>query len=185
MKYPKDRFDDIPPSIDRRGAHRAPRTRAAKIAAWLWGLGAIVVLVGLAVVGMLVVDRIVSGGGGTAESTPTPTETAPAEGQPAEPPAAVEPARNPDIPITVQNGTDQAGVASSADEQLTGLGWNVESTGDADNEDYATTIIYYGDAADEAAALALAQDLGGGTPTLDPARAPAGTITVIIGTDLA
>lgn len=184
MKYPKDRFDDIPPSIDRRGAHRAPRTRAAKIAAWLWGLAAVAVLVIIAVIAMFVIDKVVSAGTQTA-AEPTATETAPADQQPPADQAPAEPARDPEIPVTVLNGTDQAGVAGSTGDTLTGAGWNVASTGDADSEDHASTVVYYGDAADEPAALAVVQDLGGGAAQLDPAQAPAGTITVVVGADLA
>nr|WP_244960622.1 LytR C-terminal domain-containing protein [Pseudoclavibacter chungangensis] len=133
---------------------------------------------------MFVIDGVVSAGQNAAEPTATETTAAPAEGAPQEA-APAEPARDPAVPVTVLNGTAQAGVAGSTSEKLSGLGWNVVTTGDADNDEHTASVVYYGDAADEGAALALVQDLGGGTATLDPAQASAGTITVVIGTDLA
>lgn len=179
MKYPKDRFDDIPSSLDRRGAHRAPRTRGDKIAAWLWGLGTVIVLVAIGLFAMFAIDNMVSFE--QAAPTPTPTETVPAEEQP----APVAPALDPDIPVTVLNGTALAGVAGGFGDDLEAAGWDVVSRDDADNENYATTSVFYGAAGDEAAALQIVQDLGGGTAELDPNQAPPGTITVIVGLDLA
>lgn len=178
MKYPKDRFDDIPTTLDRRGAHRAPRTRGDRIASWLWGLGAVVVLVGLGLGAMLLIDNVVSF---EADPSPTPTETAPVETE--APPVA--PQQDPNIPVTVLNGTDLPGVAGNTGDKLQGLGWNVVNRDDADVDTYTTSSVIYGAADDEAAALAVAEALGGGTVTLDPAQAQPGTITVIIGTDLA
>lgn len=180
MKYPKDRFDEIPPSLDRRGAHRAPRSRGDKIASWLWGLGAVVVLVALGLVAMFAIDNIVSFDQAGSEPTPTATATATEEA-----PAPVTPAMDPEIPVTVLNGTYLGGVAGGTGDELAAIGWNVVSRDDADSEDYEQSTIYYGAAEDEAAALQLAADLGGGTPTLDPAMAEPGTITVLIGFDLA
>ncbi|GGA62819.1 hypothetical protein GCM10011490_11610 [Pseudoclavibacter endophyticus] len=179
MKYSKDRFDDIPASLDRRGAHRAPRTRGDKITSWLWGLGAVIVLVAIGLIAMFVIDNVVSF---QAEPEPTPTAT---EEAPTDDPAEAQPALDPNVQVTVLNGTDLPGIAGGNAETLTGLGWNVTVIDDADRADYSSTTIYYGDAANEGAALQLAQDLGGGTPTLDPNMAPPGTITVIIGYDVA
>lgn len=181
MKYPKDRFDDIPASLDRRGAHRAPRTRGDKIASWLWGLGAVIVLVAIGIGAMFAIDGIVSFEQGEPSPTPTATETeAPTEEAP-----EVVPALDPEIPVTVLNGTELGGVAGNTGDTLAGIGWNVVSRDDADSEDYATSTIYFGAAEDEAAALQLASDLGGGAPTLDPNMTEPGTITIIIGLDLA
>lgn len=179
MKYPKDRFDDIPSSLDRRGAHRAPRTRGDRIAAWLWGAGAVIVLVVIGLIAMFAIDNIVSFE--QAEPTPTPTEEIPAEA----PPAAVTPALDPELPVTVLNGTALAGVAGGTGDDLEALGWNVVSRDDADNENYTETTVFYGAAEDEAAALQVVQDLGGGTAVLDPSGSTPGTITIIIGLDLA
>lgn len=181
MKYPKDRFDEIPPSLDRRGAHRAPRSRGDKIAAWLWGLGAVVVLVVLGLVAMFIIDNVVSFDQAASESTPTPTATATEE----PPVEQVTPAMDAEIPVTVLNGTDLAGVAGGTGDELAAIGWNVVLRDDADSEDYQSSTIYYGAAEDEPAALQLAADLGGGTPTLDPAMTEPGTITIIVGYDLA
>lgn len=185
MKYPKDRFDDIPPGLERRGAHRAPRSRGAKIASWLWGLGAVAALVLVGVIGMFVIDNLVSFDQ-AAEPTPTATESAAGEGggpeQPQGPPVAQ---RDGSVPVTVLNGTAQTGVAGDAADTLRGLGWNVATVGDADSEGHDSTVVYYGDPAQEGAALALVQDLGGGSHAMDPAQASPGTIVVVLGADLA
>lgn len=178
MQYPKDRFDDIPATLDRRGAHRAPRTRGDRIASWLWGLAAVVVLVGLGLAAMFVIDNVVSF---EAEASPTPTETSPEATES----APVAPRKDPNIPVTVLNGTALSGVAGSTGDRLEGLGWNVVNRADADVDTYTSSSVIYGSADDEAAALAVVQDLGGGTAQLDPVQAQPGTITVIIGTDLA
>lgn len=46
------------------------------------------------------------------------------------------------ISIVIQNGNGQAGVAKKMSDILTGLGYTVASTGNADNYDYATTEIH-------------------------------------------
>lgn len=46
------------------------------------------------------------------------------------------------ISIAIQNGNGQAGVAKKMSDTLTGLGYTVASTGNADNYDYATTEIH-------------------------------------------
>lgn len=46
-----------------------------------------------------------------------------------------------DLTITVQNGSGEAGVASTAKEFLTDLGYDVASTGNADNYDYLNVTI--------------------------------------------
>lgn len=182
MNYPKDRFDDIPPGLDRRGAHRAPRTRLAKLASWLWGLLAVVVIVAVAAVAMQVINGVVSfSPSAETEATETPTEEAPVE----EVPAEVVPQLDPNVSVRVLNGTELAGVAGGTTSDLTAAGWNVTETADAPTSDYATTTVSYNDASQEAAALALVQSLGGGTAVLDPNVAAAGTIVVIVGLDLA
>lgn len=178
VKYPKDRFDDIPAALDRRGAHRAPRTRGDKIASWLWGLAAVAVLVVLGLIGMFVIDNVVSFEQAEPTPTPTATEEAPVETQ-------VAPKLDPAIPVTVLNGTDLSGIAGNTGDRLESAGWNVVDRADADNTNYTSSSVIYGAAADEAAARAVAESLGGGQVLLDPAQAQPGTITVIIGTDLA
>lgn len=177
--YPKDRFDDLPVDLDRRGAHRAPRTRASKIASWLWGLGAICVLVALGFIGMNIVDGIVNGPG-QASSTPTATATE----QAAEETPTPTPSHDANLVVTVNNGTGGSGVATAATTKLTAKGWNAQ-VGDGDSTGHTTTVIAYGDPADEGAAMQIALDLGGGEPTLAPGQAPKGTIVVTVGEDVA
>lgn len=181
--YPKDRFDDLPADLDRRGAHRAPRTRAAKLASWLWGLGAIAVIVLLGVLGMSIIDSVVTPNrNDTSSSSETPAGAPPSTESAA---AAAQPRLDPNARVTVLNGTGGTGVASSGMQKLTAAGWNVVSSGDAESFNHPTTLIVYGDPADEPAALQIARDLGGGAPTLDPAQTAKGELVVTIGQDLA
>lgn len=182
QKYPRDRFDDIPASLDRKGAHRAPRTPADRLASWLWALGAIVALVGVGAIGIFVIDRLVAFDGNEAATSETPAATESAA-ETVVPEVVAQ--RDPEIPVTVLNGTQISGVAGRTSDALSALDWNVVTIDDAATDDHTQTQIIYGSASEEAAALALVQDLGGGAPSLDPAQAQPGTITIIVGTDLA
>jgi len=179
--YPKDRFDDLPEDLDRRGAHRAPRSRGAKIASWLWGLAAVAVLVTLGLIGMSGVDNIVS-------DRPTeeaqPTESAQPSDQQGQVPQEAEPQVDPNLTVDVYNGAGVQGAASTTAEKLSAAGWTTGELADADSQDNATTVVFYADAANEGAARKIVQDLGGGEIKLDPSQVEAGRIKVIVGTDV-
>jgi len=187
--HPRDRFDDIPAALDRRGAHRAPQTRLSRFAPWLIGLAGVAVLVVAGVVVMTVIDNNVSFTGDTqaqpSVSASQPAESAqePASDQPS--PTAAQPKVDPAVPVVVLNGTSTAGLAGEARDKLTPLGVTVERVGDADSETHAETIVYYPDAEHESAALGIVQTLGLGRAELSTSATGTGTLTVVLGRDFA
>jgi hypothetical protein len=72
---------------------------------------------------------------------------------------AVNPAK---VPIDVRNGSQTAGSGPAAEAALRARGWKLAAAnGLADNDRYATTMVYYGPAAtSKAAATALVKVLG-------------------------
>lgn len=185
MKYPKDRFDDFPRGLNRRGAHRAPRTRLSKLGSWLIALASIVVLVGLGVGVMWMIDRQVQFTEHRAEEpvetptetaapTPTPTETAEPE------PTSVFDA---EVPVDVYNGTVTGGIAGATAERLTAAGWNVEFIGDALSSDHATTRIVVLTEEELPAAQGVVDELGFGEAVVDAAIGDPERIVVMLGAD--
>ncbi|KAB1643115.1 LytR C-terminal domain-containing protein [Gulosibacter chungangensis] len=186
MKYPKDRFDDFPASLKRRGAHRAPRGRGSKLASWLIALASFVLLVGIGVGVMWMIDRQVqftsqAGDEATTETTPAATEEPETTPTPTEPEAT----QDPNISVTVLNGAGVGGLAGATSDLLTGDSWNVVTVSDADSADYSTTIVAVGSEADLGAALGVVETLGFGEAQVDPQIANAGEIVVIAGADAA
>lgn len=185
MKYPKDRFDDFPRTLKRRGAHRAPRTWASKFMSWIVAIIAFVLLVGIGVGVMWAIDNQVQftadmGGqeettspteSSTAEPTPTPTETGPS--------ATVDAS----LSVTVLNGIGTPGLATAGSEAMTSGGWTVGTVADADSFDYQTTSIVVASEDQRGAALGAQETLGFGEISVDPNIAAEGTLVVILGAD--
>lgn len=185
MKYPKDRFDDFPRTLKRRGAHRAPRTWASKFMSWIVAIIAFVLLVGIGVGVMWAIDNQVQftadmGGqeettspteSSTAEATPTPTETGPT--------ATVDAS----LSVTVLNGIGTPGLATAGSEAMTSGGWTVGTVADADSFDYQTTSIVVASEDQRGAALGAQETLGFGEISVDPNIAAEGTLVVILGAD--
>lgn len=71
-------------------------------------------------------------------STPTPTKAASSSSSSVDSTTKLDRA---DITILVQNGSGEAGVAKIMSDKLTGLGYKVSGTANADNFDYAQTVI--------------------------------------------
>lgn len=184
MDYPKDRFDDLPGNLDRRGAHRAPRTRGARIASWLWGLGAIALLVVLGLVGMSMIDGVVSRKSDVAVATaPSATPAAPAAPTPT--PTQVAPKLDPEVAVSVYNGSGKNGVATKFSKKLKSAGWKIDDVGTSSDAAQDATVVAYAKAEQEAAARQVLQDLGGGSMKLDATAASNGGIVVVIGKDIA
>ena len=188
MKYPKDRFDDFPRSLNRRGAHRAPRTALSKLGSWLIALAAIVLLVAFGVGVMWMIDRQVQFTGsmaGPTESTAAPTTEAAPEPTPT--PTAPEATFDGDVAVTVLNGTDYVGLATAGKELLDGDGWNVVDTADADTTNNPQTEVYVADDAQLGVAQAILDKIGTGTAIVDPSVTEkwGGGIVVIMGNDTA
>lgn len=91
----------------------------------------------------------------TKSATPTPTKAA-ATGSSVDKTTGLDRA---DLTILVQNGSGEAGVAKVMADKLTGLGYVVSGTSNADNFDYAQTVIKVKAASKDFLAL-LRKDLG-------------------------
>ncbi|RRJ87490.1 LytR family transcriptional regulator [Gulosibacter macacae] len=186
MKYPKDRFDDFPSSLNRRGAHRAPRTRLSKIGSWLIALASVVLLVGIGVGVMWMIDRQVQFSGSMGDPTPTPTETAQESSEtPTPTPEAPVATFDAQIAVSVLNGAGLGGLATAGSGVLEGEGWNVQVIDDADHSNYESTTVAVNSEADLGAALAVVEALGFGEAIVDPAQASPGELIVILGADAA
>lgn len=181
--YPKDRFDELPDGAERVGAHRAenPRLRAGLLL--FWSVVAILVLVGGGIFGTLLVT-------GRVALFPAPEQSA---GPTEAPPEAAAPVVDTTYPVLILNATPQRGLANALRDTVVGAGWDagIVDAGEAGSQDFATTTIYYLDAADEGAARGLAQVIGGANVELSDAYP--GTVgadgsagkqlTIVIGLD--
>ncbi|MWV50752.1 LytR family transcriptional regulator [Rathayibacter sp. VKM Ac-2803] len=172
--HQKDRFDEIPATEGRVGAHRRPPAPHARAIAVAWAALATGVIVLLGFIGLLVIDNrvefddVFTAPTGIAESTATPT---------------VEPTVDPALTVAVLNGTPTAGLAASAGQVLTAAGWNVPTVTNASTEDEAATTIYYADPAQEGAALGLAASLGSGTIVQTQDFVETANLVVVLGAD--
>lgn len=172
---PRDRFDDIPASPQRVGAHRAENPRVKGWVVFLWALAATVVLVVAGIFASLVSDGTIAL---FPEEIPTVSAT-----------PVVEPVVDTTYSVLVLNGTPQEGLATQVKDSLLAQGWtetNVIASNASDRE-YPTTTVYYAAAEAEAAALGLAELVGAGAVEYDPDYPLPGTsttqLTVVIGTD--
>ncbi|MEV8212559.1 LytR C-terminal domain-containing protein [Leifsonia sp. NPDC077715] len=177
-KFPRDRFDEIPEDLTRVGAHRAPRPKGRGWIAVGWAVLATLVLVGAGIFGLSLVNGSITFHGATsspsrtsASATPTPTPT-----------PTIVPTVDPSLSVNVLNGTTREGLAGQVGDKLTAAGWKVGATANADKSDLASTIVYYGDPKNQAAALGVAQSLPGATIQQSTAFSDTGAdITVVIG----
>ena len=86
--------------------------------------------------------------------------------------------------VAVRNGNGVSGVAATASSVLTNSGYDVTETGDADNYDYASTLIVYNDSSMESEARSIGEALGVGTTMLnDGSYTFDGNFLVILGAD--
>ncbi|WP_295014135.1 LytR C-terminal domain-containing protein [uncultured Microbacterium sp.] len=146
----RDRFDEIPHSQGRVGAHRAENPGMHGWFVLLWALIATVVLVGVGIFGaMIAMDKISFGPDPVVPSrTPTPTATTPA--------------LDTTFAVFVLNGTTADGLAASTRDKIVNAGFPAAAvaTADASQQDFPVTTVYYVNAADKAGAEALAALLG-------------------------
>lgn len=173
--YPHDRFDSIPDDLQRVGAHRAPGRRNAGWVHAAWALLAVAVLVMIGVAALFIatgrIDLADPFGSSTSPQTPVePTEVAPMV--------------NPDLSVTVLNGTDTEGLASDVGDLLAADGWSVGSRTNASDRSITATAIYYVDPANEGAARGVALSLDGAPVVFSPESADKGAdLIVVIGSD--
>ncbi|MGI9822485.1 LytR C-terminal domain-containing protein [Agromyces sp. Marseille-Q5079] len=173
QNYPRDRFDSIPHGIERVGAHRAPQRRGARWIAFGWAVLATAVLTGIGIAGVVVVNDRVDFSEASPSTTPAPVVTA-------------EPTIAADVPVTVLNGTETAGLAATAGDALTAAGIPVSTTANASEADITETVVYYATADLEGAARGVAQAIPGADVRLDAKFGEIGTpLVLVVGSDYA
>jgi LCP family protein required for cell wall assembly len=86
------------------------------------------------------------------------------------------------VGVEVLNGTSVTGLAASTARKLTGRGFRVLGTGDADSPDAVQSVIEYASAAELPAAKTLLAQLAGATLQEDGSIA-AGTVDLVLGSD--
>lgn len=174
-----DLFDDLEPSTDRRGVHRAPKRAGAGWIKFAWAALATGVLV-VAGVGTLIVtsdsismkdfESIFAVPEATASATPKPTAA---------------PTIDPASVVNVLNATGQEGYATEVGNLLAAEGWTIGAKSNA-SELADETFIYYGNPSLEGAARGVAQSLGYGTIKLtDKYMESSAAITLVLGNDAA
>ncbi|WP_022900748.1 LytR C-terminal domain-containing protein [Humibacter albus] len=179
QKFPADRFDRLPDDIERIGAHRAPRPRGYGWIWVAWCAGIAVVIVGIGALGIFAINGTLNVGfpfgTKTATATATPTST---------PTPTVTPAVNPALNLMVLNGTTTEGLATEVTTTLTNAGWKNVTPANASSTDITATTVYYSDAKNEGAALAVSQELGNApTRVTQDFVASGADITVVLGSD--
>ncbi|WP_141932055.1 LytR C-terminal domain-containing protein [Microbacterium sp. SLBN-146] len=147
--FPRDRFDDIPAEVGRVGAHRTENPRMRGGVVFLWAAIATIILVAVGIFGTLLVS-------GRIELFPTPAPTV-------TPPPVVEPVVDTTYDVLILNATPESGLATQTKDAVVAAGWAADrvQAGDAGSDDFPTTTVFYVSAEDEAAALGLAEVIGG------------------------
>jgi hypothetical protein len=95
-------------------------------------------------------------------------------------PPAVQTTAPSQVKVDVQNGSGVSGIAGQAGSELTNLGFDVVSTGDASNFSYTDSVIKYATASDLPAVNTLKSRLSSVQVVQDSTLTP-GTITLIVG----
>jgi len=183
LKYPKDRFDDLPKSLLRRGAHRAPRTRLSKMWSWIVALCAFVLLVGLGVGVMWMIDKQVQFIADDEPKQAQPTETATPSETPTPTPTGPSATVDPNMNVTVLNGVGTGGLATAGSEHLAQAGFTVGTVADADSFENPTTRVVIANEEARGAAMGVVEAIGVGEIAVDPEAAAEGEIIVTLGAD--
>jgi hypothetical protein len=191
---PTDRFDSLPDDLLRTGAHRAAPKRGAGWIAFAWAALATGVLVAVGLSGLAVIrgtidlpfatPRMTGGPAITPTSTPSPTSTLSPTSTPS---PTIQAKIDPALAITVLNGTTTKGLATATGNYLVKQGWTgasakIGSRTNAPTSNVTKTVVYYGAAANEAAARAMVLSLKIGEIRLSQAY-PGSPITVLLGSD--
>ncbi|HIE61490.1 MAG: LytR C-terminal domain-containing protein [Microbacterium sp.] len=182
-EFPRDRFDDLPEDVGRVGAHRAEQPHMRGGVVFFWAALATVILIAVGIFAMFVVSgRIVL----FPEPTPEPTPT-----------VTLDPVVDTSYSVLILNATPETGLATQLKDQLIAAGWVPDTVlaGQAGTDDFPETTVYYATDADYAAALGLANVIGGAAvaqsdiyqPTDDPAtevdEGATKQLTIVIGLD--
>jgi LCP family protein required for cell wall assembly len=87
------------------------------------------------------------------------------------------------IKVEVENGSGQPGEANQAGSELTSRGFQLVSTGDANNFDYSSAVIEYAGPSDLSAVNALKALLPSDTQVIPESSLTPGTLVLIIGSE--
>lgn len=142
----------------------------------LWAAIATIILIAVGIFGTLMLQGRIE-----LFPTPEPTPTQTAE---------VAPVVDPTFSVNILNATPEEGLATQMKDTVVAAGWSADTVlaSGAGTTDFPTTTIYYGAAADEAAAKGLAEVIGGAeiemTEVYQPVDDPeAKLLTIVIGLD--
>jgi hypothetical protein len=172
-KFAADRFDNVPPEIQRVGAHRSSRRSVSPWLIFAWAA----LITGLIVGGSA---AYIFGSNGKLQaflfpvSTPTPTPT----------PTAT-PTVAPDILVNVFNATPIVGLATTVGDQLAAAGVPVGVKSNASVTDTKKTIVFYSTKGTEGAARGVCVALNNScqiklTSAYASSQAP---LTLVLGAD--
>ena len=172
--FPRDRYDDVPRDPVRVGAHRAPRPRMRWLIVLLWWVLTVAVLTTAGIFAFLALSNT------DTIDLPEPTSTTRQSDAP-------DPVLYTDYFVLVLNGTSDETAGDTVLEQVLGAGWEDDNAValPSDATDFQTTTVFYVDDEDEAAALGLADELGGVpvTQSSDFDEQSEGGLTVVVGLD--
>jgi phage terminase large subunit-like protein len=179
----RDRFDAVPEDLHRVGAHRANAHWGRGWVNVAWAVGAVIVLSVGGLWGLSQVNSDFEFGLPFMASPEEEVDQAPAE----DAPEAAEPMLDPEIVITVLNGTPTQGMSNTVGDYLVAQGWNGAAFGvgarvGASSTDVETTQVIYNNPDNEAAARAMLETLGVGELVLANTY-PASPLAVLIGSD--
>ena len=172
-KFPADRFDDVPPEIQRVGVHRSSGRSLSPWLIFAWAA----LITGLIVGGS---SAYIFGSNGKLQaflfpvSTPSPTPT----------PTAT-PTVAPDILVNVFNATPIVGLATTVGDQLAAAGVLVGVKSNASVTDTKKTIVFYSTKGTEGAARGVCVALNNScqiklTSAYASSQAP---LTLVLGAD--
>jgi hypothetical protein len=178
--YPKDRFDDLPPDLNRVGAHRSVPKKGRGWIGFAWAALASGVLVLGGLLGIAYLGNV-DLGLFPPQATPTPTPTPTPTADPVTDPATIDPARN--ITITVLNGSGNPAAEQDAVAKL--AGWPIGFVTQAATSDVEDTSVYYSDPLNEDVARGIVLALGVGDIRLIPIEQmpSAAPVVLVIGLD--
>jgi hypothetical protein len=148
-KPPHDRFDDVPRSSGRVGAHRAEQPGINGPVTLLWCAAVALVLIVIGIfVSLVLMGRIQLFP--SAEPAPQQTQGVVAE-------------IDTSYRVLILNATPQAGVVAAVRDELMAEGWASDAVfgSDRSTSEFPDTTVFYVEKADEAAALGVAEVLGG------------------------
>ncbi|GAB3601288.1 LytR C-terminal domain-containing protein [Microbacterium tumbae] len=175
-KPARDRFDDVPRTSGRVGAHRAENPGSNGWMVLLWAAVAALVLLVVGIFGTLVVmDRISLFPESQQSAAPLPEDT-----------GVVDTAYS----VMILNASPDEALDDAMRDTLVNAGWNADIVFAVDGsaDDFPETTVYYVAEADEEAALGLANLIGGALVEqsdfyADLNNTEGAQLTVVIGVD--